>query len=169
MKKFTKVIASVLAGVMAALTLATSASAAEYIDNDGTYWTDGVYDGKVYVEDDYGYYYDLDDFYTYNSCYDYYNYNYNYDLYRYNTTYTEVYVGYDAFFGNIYYITDCGYYAVNGYKTTYLGTNFVFTEYVGRDSAGRNIYFRSEYGYIYYNNNNSSWYSLGYNINNIAW
>ena len=161
MKNIKKIIASAIAGLMAAAALSITAGAAEYYNNDGSYWSDGINDDKVYVEDDYGYYYDLDDLFSYSSYYDY------YDSYGYNTLYTETYIGYDAFFGNVYYRGDCGYYSNNGNGVRYLGQSFTFTEYVGKDRCGRKIYYRNEYGYIYFKGNN--WYSLGYNINNIAW
>ena len=54
MKNIKKIITSAIAGIMAAAALATTAGAAEYFNNDGSYWFDGTYDGKVYVEDAYG-------------------------------------------------------------------------------------------------------------------
>ena len=165
MKNIKKIITSAIAGIMAAAALATTAGAAEYFNNDGSCWFDGTYDGKVYVEDAYGYYMDLDDGYTY--YYDYYNYDYNnrkydYNTYynnNYNTYYAETFVGYDTYFGNVYYRADIGYYT----STRYLGSSFTFTEYVGKDQYGRKIYYRSEFGYIYLNGN--TWYCLGYNAN----
>ncbi len=136
MKKFTKVIASVLAGVMAAMALAATASAAEYYDVDGTCWTDNINDGNVYIEDNYGYYND------------------------------GYYVGYDVLLDDIY-LTNTGYYSISDDVATYLGKNFAFTNYIGTDRFGRAIYYRSECGYMYYEDD--TWYSLGYNINNIDW
>ena len=168
MKNIKKIITSAIAGLMAAAALSITAGAAEYVHNDGSYWYDGVNDGKVYVEDAYGHYFDIDNAYTY--YYDYYDYNYSnyYNNNYYNSSrYTETFAGNDAIFGNIYYRADCGYYAYYGNNVRYLGYDFKFTEYVGRDSCGREIYFRSEYGYIRYSGNGNTWYKLGYNINNV--
>lgn len=82
---------------------------------------------------------------------------------RYNDSY---YVGYDVFLEDIY-VTNTGYYAINGNGTTYLGKNFVFTEYIGTDRYGKEIYYRSECGYMYFSNN--TWCTVGYNINNVSW
>ena len=156
MKNFKKMITSAIAGLMAAAALATTAGAAEYVNNDGFYWNDGINDGRVFVEDSYGNYFDIGDYYTYSSYNDYY-----YDYYGCNYTYLydEVYIGHDAYFGNVYYRADVGYYT----STRYLGSSFSFTEYIGRDQYGRDIYYRSELGYIYLKG--STWYTLGYNLN----
>lgn len=166
MKNIKKVITAAVAGLMAAAAIATTAGAAEYIGNDGSYWTDGIYDGKVYVENSYGWFVDLDDYYTYNSYSDYSG--YNYDFYRYTSYYDEVFMGFDSYFGYVYYRADCGYYTYNKNNSIrYLGPEFTFTEYTGKDRYGNEIYYRSEFGYIYRSGN--TWYTLGYNINNIAW
>ena len=146
---------------MAAAAIATTAGAAEYYNKDGSYWFDGVYDGKVYVENAHGYYVDLNDYYTYNSFNDYYT------SYGYNTYYTEVYAGYDTYFGNVYYRADCGYYTINTTGVRYLGSDFTFTEYIGKDRYGNQFYYRSEFGFIYLKGN--TWYTIGYSINDIAW
>ena len=168
MKNIKKVIVSAIAGLMAAAAVATTAGAAEYIGNDGSYWYDGNNDNKVYVENDYGYYLDLDDVLSY--CYNYCDYDYNYyNNCYYNSRYTENYVGNDACFGDVYYRADCGYYAYYGSNVRYLGFDFKFTEYIGKDRYGKKIYYRSEYGYICYSGQGNTWYTLGYNYNNIAW
>ena len=152
-----------MAAVMAAAALATTAGAAEYINSDGTYWYDGVNNGKVYVQVDNGNY-------ASQSSYD--NANYcarsdNSYSSSYNTGYTEKYIGYDVYYGNVYYRPDNGYYTKVSGGTRYLGQGFTFTEYVGRDRYGRELYYRNEFGYIYLKG--STWYTLGYNYNNIAW
>ena len=175
MKNFKKIIVSAIAAVMAAGALATTAGAAEYYNNDGSYWYDGTNNGKVYFEDEYGYYRDLDD---YKSDYSYdYNYNYNYSsdgcVKKYlgsteNTSYSysdAKYIGYDVYYGNIYYRADRGYYASNKSGTVSLGQNFTFTEYAGTDQYGRKLYYRSEFGYIYLSG--KTWYCLGYSVNYI--
>lgn len=167
-----KTITSAIAAVMAAAALATTAGAAEYYGNDGSYWFDGINDGKVYAEDNYGYYYDVDTGnYVYQVSYD--NANYcarsdnSYNYISYSNGYTDKYIGFDVYYGNVYYRSDNGYYTKVSGGTRYLGQGFTFTEYVGRDRYGREIYYRNEFGYIYLKG--STWYTLGYNYNNIAW
>lgn len=156
MNSISKIIISTVTGLMTAAAIATTAGAAEYYSNNGSYWFDGVYDGKVYVEGSDGYYRDLDEYSAYSSYR---------DCGR-NTLYSENYIDYDEYYGNVYYRADCGYYTSNGSGTKYLGRDFVFTRYIGKDRYNRNIYYRKELGYIYIDGN--TWYTLGYNIENIS-
>ena len=78
-----------------------------------------------------------------------------------------MYIGRDDFYGDIYYCSEYGYYADNSDGVIVFGREFSFTEYIGRDRLGRYIYYRSEFGYIYFSVDR--WYTLGFNVNNIAW
>ena len=155
MKSIRKLAVSVIAGFMAAAALATTASAAEYFGCDGSYWYDGVNDGRMYGESTNGYWYEID------NTLGYYNYN---NFGRFDDT---VYVGCDDYYGDIYYCSEYGYFADRSDGLVVFGRDYTFTEYIGRDRSGRSIYYRDEIGYIYYSTDR--WYSVGFNADNIAW
>ena len=153
MKSIRKMVVSTIAGFMAAAAIATTASAAEYFGYDGSHWYDGVNDGRVYAESTDGYWYEVEN---------------SFSHYDYDHCYADrVYIGRDDFYGDIYYCSEYGYYADNSDGVIVFGREFSFTEYIGKDRLGRYIYYRSEFGYIYFSVDR--WYTLGFNVNNIAW
>ena len=141
MKKVIKSIAAAFAAIIASTAMISSASAATYVDYYGNTYFDGINDGAVYYVDNlYGSYY----------------------------SYQETYVGYDVFYGDVYFDPSYGYYAHTGSSYfEYLGWNFTLTQFAGIDAYGRNIYYNSSIGYFVLDNY-GSYISYGNNLSKVA-
>ncbi len=125
MKNTKRTITAAIAALIASVSVFSTVGAATYYTYDGDVFYDGVNDGQVYQEDEYGIYQEI------------------------------VYVGKDAFYGDVYYSTKIGYYAYNGGSTgESLGWDFTFTEYIGKDIYKRKIYYSDDIGYFYIKGHN---------------